>query len=59
MASKKLAEAASVIRQEPLAMTLRYLQTATEIAGDKNSTLVFPLPIDLISALLPTPKQSS
>ncbi len=59
MASKKLAEAASVIGKEPLAMTLRYLQTATEIAGDKNSTLVFPLPVDLISTLLPKNKQSS
>ena len=59
MASQKLAEAASVIGKEPLAMTLRYLQTATEIAGDKNSTLVFPLPIDLISMLLPKQKQSS
>ena len=59
MASEKLAEAASVIGKEPLAMTLRYLQTATEIAGDKNSTLVFPLPIDLISMLLPKQKQSS
>jgi regulator of protease activity HflC (stomatin/prohibitin superfamily) len=59
MASQKLAEAASVIRQEPLAMTLRYLQTATEIAGDNNSTLVFPLPIDLVSALLPKRDESS
>ena len=56
LASKKLAAAAGVISQEPLAMTLRYLQTATEIAGDKNSTLVFPLPVDLISALLPKQK---
>ncbi|MCY4601612.1 MAG: slipin family protein [Acidobacteria bacterium] len=59
MASQKLAEAAHVIAQEPLAMTLRYLQTATEIAGDKNSTLVFPLPVDLISTLLPKQDQSS
>ena len=59
LASQKLAEAAQVIGQEPLAMTLRYLQTATEIAGDKNSTLVFPLPVDLISTLLPKQDQSS
>ncbi|MCE2542492.1 MAG: slipin family protein [Acidobacteria bacterium] len=59
MASQKLAEAAHVIAQEPLAMTLRYLQTATEIAGDKNSTLVFPLPVDLISTLLPKQDKSS
>ena len=51
-ASEKLAQAAGVIAQEPLAMTLRYLQTAVEIAGEKNSTLLFPLPIDLLSVLL-------
>ncbi len=60
MASEKLAEAAGVIAQEPLAVTLRYLQTATEVAGEKNSTLVFPLPMDLIKALMPAePKASS
>ena len=52
MASEKLAKAAGVIAQEPSAMTLRYLQTATEIASEKNSTLVFPIPIDLLSTLL-------
>ena len=52
-ASEKLAQAAEVLAEQPLAMTLRYLQTATEIAGEKNSTLVFPLPIDLLSALMP------
>ena len=52
-ASRKLAEAAEVIATQPLAVTLRYLQTAAEIAGEKNSTLVFPLPIDLLSVLLP------
>ena len=51
-ASEKLAQAAEVISRQPLAMTLRYLQTATEIAGEKNSTLVFPLPIDLLSMLM-------
>ena len=59
IASAKLAQAAGVIAEEPLAMTLRYLQTATEIAGDKNSTLVFPLPVDLIQALLPKRDTSS
>ena len=59
MASEKLAEAAGVIAQEPLAVTLRYLQTATEVAGEKNSTLVFPLPMDLISALMPKQDASS
>ena len=52
LASEKLAKAASVISQEPSALTLRYLQTATEIASEKNSTLVFPIPIDLLSNLL-------
>ena len=52
-ASENLALAAEVISRQPLAMTLRYLQTATEIAGEKNSTLVFPLPMDLLSVLLP------
>ena len=47
MASEQLAHAAAVLARQPLAVTLRYLQTATEIAGDKNSTLVFPLPMDL------------
>ena len=51
--SEKLAQAAEVIARQPLAVTLRYLQTAEEIAGDKNSTLVFPLPMDLLSGLLP------
>ena len=51
IASEKLALAAEVISHEPLAMTLRYLQTATEIASEKNSTLVFPLPIDIFSVL--------
>ena len=51
IASEKLSQAAGVIGQEPLAVTLRYLQTLTEIAGEKNSTIVFPLPIDLLQAL--------
>ena len=53
IASEKLAQAAGVLSQQPLGVTLRYLQTATEIAGEKNSTLVFPLPMDLLSGLLP------
>ena len=51
-ASARLSQAAAVISEQPLAMTLRYLQTATEIAGEKNSTLVFPIPIDLLSSFL-------
>jgi len=52
IASQKLSEAAQVLGTHPLGVTLRYLQTATEIAGENNSTLVFPLPIDLLSSLL-------
>ena len=59
IASEKLAQAAGVMAREPLAVTLRYLQTATEVAGEKNSTLVFPLPIDLISMLLPAKRDAS
>jgi regulator of protease activity HflC (stomatin/prohibitin superfamily) len=47
-ASEKLAEAGAVIAREPVTLQLRYLQTLTEIASEKNSTLIFPLPIDLI-----------
>ena len=59
IASEKLAQAAGVIGQEPLAVTLRYLQTATEIAGEKNSTLVFPLPIDLLRTFVAKQDESS
>lgn len=51
-ASKRLAEAAEVLSATPAAMQLRYLQTLTEIAGDKNSTTIFPIPIDLIEMFL-------
>lgn len=47
-ASQKLSEAASVIAKEPVAVQLRFLQTLTEVAAEKNSTLVFPVPIDLL-----------
>jgi regulator of protease activity HflC (stomatin/prohibitin superfamily) len=50
-ASAKLAEAAGVIARQPTAITLRYLQTLTEIASEKNSTIVFPLPIELLNIL--------
>ncbi len=57
-ASERLSEAAEVIGREPLALTLRYLQTLTEIAGEKNSTILFPIPIDLLNMLQPKqPKQ--
>jgi regulator of protease activity HflC (stomatin/prohibitin superfamily) len=50
-ASEKLSQAASVIAKEPVTVTLRYLQTLTEIASEKNSTIVFPLPLELINML--------
>ena len=50
-ASAKLSQAAGVIATEPVAITLRYLQTLTEIAAEKNSTILFPLPIDLLQIL--------
>ena len=46
-ASERLAEAGAVIAREPVTLQLRYLQTLTEIAAEKNSTLIFPLPLDL------------
>jgi regulator of protease activity HflC (stomatin/prohibitin superfamily) len=51
-AAAQLANAARIVGQHPLGMQLRYLQTLTEIAAEKNSTIVFPLPIDLISTFL-------
>jgi len=51
-ASAQLAQAAGVIASQPTALTLRYLQTLTEIATEKNSTIIFPLPIELIQPIL-------
>jgi regulator of protease activity HflC (stomatin/prohibitin superfamily) len=50
-ASAKLSQAANVIAAEPVAITLRYLQTLTEIAAEKNSTIIFPLPIEMLHLL--------
>jgi regulator of protease activity HflC (stomatin/prohibitin superfamily) len=50
-ASAKLAQAATVIAVEPVTITLRYLQTLTEIASEKNSTIIFPLPIELLNII--------
>ena len=50
-ASEKLLEAAKVLAQSPQAMQLRYLQTLTNIAGDKTSTIVFPMPLDVLDVL--------
>jgi len=52
-ASEKLALAARVIGAEPAAIQLRYLQTVTEIASEKNSTTIFPVPLELLRAFLP------
>ncbi|MGJ0430823.1 slipin family protein [Methylobacter sp.] len=51
-ASEKLMAAANILAQQPQAIQLRYLQTLTEIAGDKSSTIVFPLPIDIVNNLM-------
>ena len=50
-ASATLLEAAQMLAQAPQAMQLRYLQTLTQIAGDRSSTIVFPLPMDLLNQL--------
>jgi len=50
-ASEKLLQAAQMLAQQPQAMQLRYLQTLGNIAGDRSSTIVFPVPIDLLSAM--------
>jgi regulator of protease activity HflC (stomatin/prohibitin superfamily) len=63
IASDKLAQAAAIIDREPSAITLRYLQTLTEIGVEKNTTVVFPLPIDLLrligAGVPPKPDASS
>jgi regulator of protease activity HflC (stomatin/prohibitin superfamily) len=51
-ASKALTEAARVLQSQPVAIHLRYLQTLTEIAAEKNSTIIFPLPIEFMKALI-------
>jgi len=51
-ASEKLVQAAAVLSRVPQSLQLRYLETLTTIAADKNSTIIFPLPIDLIESLL-------
>ena len=51
-ASEKLSQAAEVLSRNPQSMQLRYLQTLTEIAGEQNSTTIFPVPLDIISAFL-------
>jgi regulator of protease activity HflC (stomatin/prohibitin superfamily) len=50
-AAQRLAEAAHVLATEPTTMQLRYLQTITEIGVEKNTTIVFPLPVDIMAGL--------
>ncbi len=56
-ASNQLTEAANQLAKEPDAIMLRYLQTLTEIAGEKNSTIIFPIPMELISGLVKAVKK--
>jgi regulator of protease activity HflC (stomatin/prohibitin superfamily) len=51
-ASQKLSDAAKIISVNPAALQLRFLQTLTEISTDKNSTVIFPVPIDLLSVFM-------
>jgi regulator of protease activity HflC (stomatin/prohibitin superfamily) len=51
-AAEKLTQAAQVLSAQPQALQLRYLETLTEVAGDKSFTIVFPLPMDLLTPLL-------
>ncbi len=57
-ASRKLAEASEIISSSPVALQLRYLQTLMEISAEKNSTIIFPLPIDFISYFLEKGKEN-
>ena len=57
-AAAKLADAAKVVSRQPVALQLRYLQTLTEIGVEKNNTLVFPLPLNLIDAIMSLKKKS-
>jgi regulator of protease activity HflC (stomatin/prohibitin superfamily) len=51
-ASQKLADAARILAQEPITITLRYLQTLSELGTEKNTTIVFPIPVELLSMLM-------
>jgi len=56
-ASGKLTDAAAIIEKHPVALQLRYLQTLVEIAAEKNSTTIFPIPIDLLKAFMDNAKK--
>ena len=58
-AAEKLLQAAQMLARQPEAMQLRYLQTLGSIAGDKSSTIVFPVPMDLLSQFLDLAKKKS
>jgi regulator of protease activity HflC (stomatin/prohibitin superfamily) len=51
-AAEKLTAAARILAEQPQAIQLRYMETLTAVAGDKSSTIIFPLPMDLIEPLL-------
>jgi regulator of protease activity HflC (stomatin/prohibitin superfamily) len=51
-ASQRLADAAGVLASQPMALTLRYLQTIAQISGDRNSTTIVPVPLDLVKPFL-------
>ncbi len=57
-ASQKLADAAEVIGKQPMALQLRFLQSLVEVASEKNSTTIFPIPIDLLTPFLKKPETS-
>jgi len=50
--SQKLAEAAAIIASQPMTMQLRFLQTLVEVSAEKNSTIIFPVPVDLIKMFM-------
>src|SRR5512139_3228551 len=58
-AAEKLAQAAEILAKQPQAIQLRYLETLTVIAADKNSTIVFPLPMDIVAPLIDAMKRNS
>ena len=51
-ASRALKEASDIISESPAALQLRYLQTLTHISAEKNSTIIFPLPVDMLSHII-------
>ncbi len=56
-ASNKLLEAAKILSENPQSIQLRFLQTLTDIAGEKNSTIAFPIPLDLIKPFIEKVKE--